>query len=474
MIKIRLVAIVVFLNFCLVDFAYSQNIEYDFESWQKSQLYEEPKNFTTLNFQSYFSSLATNVTKIVGVKRNGVRLEATRGILDTTVTPAFITNGDISNIPYGGVPINRMPDSLTGFIRTNFASGDTGVLAIFFKRVGIPISINIFPITQNIATFTRFSIPLSPSAIAPDTVFFLLSSGSLDRPKQGSWIEVDEINLTNSNIQMPNSSFENWEPIEIEEPLEWATPNLIPTLLRSKVPVTKTTDAFKGNYAMRIENVKVDQFGLNQNYGYAGPGEAAFGTISSIPFKAEHLDLSFKYKYTPVSNDTAWLLLQFHKYFQGSRKILNTNLIPITAKSNYTDYYKPISLPEFCDSVYIHFFSGGGFYNGIGSGSPKLGSTLIIDDFSMFVKIVDNSSKISKINLLYPSSSRDDIFVQTEEITPTNWQLINSAGQAINLKTERVTEHLWKMDIRTLANGIYLLIATDNSKRLTFTFQKIE
>ncbi|MBK7466022.1 MAG: hypothetical protein IPJ43_03965 [Saprospiraceae bacterium] len=340
-------------------------------------------------------------------------MEATRGILDTTVTPAFITNGDISNIPYGGVPINRMPDSLTGFIRTNFASGDTGVLAIFFKRVGIPISINIFPITQNIATFTRFSIPLSPSAIAPDTVFFLLSSGSLDRPKQGSWIEVDEINLTNSNIQMPNSSFENWEPIEIEEPLEWATPNLIPTLLRSKVPVTKTTDAF-------------------------------------------------------------WLLLQFHKYFQGSRKILNTNLIPITAKSNYTDYYKPISLPEFCDSVYIHFFSGGGFYNGIGSGSPKLGSTLIIDDFSMFVKIVDNSSKISKINLLYPSSSRDDIFVQTEEITPTNWQLINSAGQAINLKTERVTEHLWKMDIRTLAIGNYLLIATDNSKRLTFTFQKIE
>lgn len=110
----------------------------------KSQLYEEPKNFTTLNFQSYFSSLATNVTKIVGVKGNGVRLEATRGILDTTVTPAFITNGDISNIPYGGVPINRMPDSLTGFIRTNFASGDTGVLAIFFKRVGIPISINIF------------------------------------------------------------------------------------------------------------------------------------------------------------------------------------------------------------------------------------------------------------------------------------------------------------------------------------------
>ena len=100
--------------------------------------------------------------------------------------------------------------------------------------------------------------------------------------------------------------------------------------------------------------------------------------------------------------------------------------------------------------------------------------TLIIDDFSMFVKIVDNSSKISKINLLYPSSSRDDIFVQTEEITPTNWQLINSAGQAINLKTERVTEHLWKMDIRTLAIGNYLLIATDNSKRLTFTFQKIE
>ena len=112
MIKIRLVAIVVFLNFCLVDFAYSQNIEYDFESWQKSQLYEEPKNFTTLNFQSYFSSLATNVTKIVGVKGNGVRLEATRGILDTTVTPAFITNGDISNIPYGGAPINRMPDRI--------------------------------------------------------------------------------------------------------------------------------------------------------------------------------------------------------------------------------------------------------------------------------------------------------------------------------------------------------------------------
>jgi hypothetical protein len=474
MIKIRLFSFLAIFNLCLTSLIFSQQIIYDFESWQKSQLYEEPKNFTTLNFQSYFSSLATNVTKIVGVKGNGVRLEATRGILDTTVTPAFITNGDISNIPYGGVPINRMPDSLTGFIRTNFASGDTGVLAIFFKRVGIPISINIFPITQNIPTFTRFSIPLSPSAIAPDTVFFLLSSGSLDRPKQGSWIEIDEINLTNSTIQMPNSSFENWEPIEIEEPLEWATPNLIPTLLRSKIPVTKTTDAFEGNYAMKIENINVNQFGLNQNYGYAGPGEAAFGTISSIPFNSQNIYYNFRYKYAPVLNDTAWLFIQFHKFTQGSRKILNTNLIPITATSNFTPYFNSIDLPETCDSVYIHFFSGSGFYNGIGSGSPKLGSTLIIDDFRIAFKLQGNSSKINQTHFLYPSSSRDEIFIQFDDTKPTNWQLINTQGQALHSQIEQVSEHLWKMDIRTLAIGNYLLIATDNSKRLTFTFQKIE
>jgi len=454
---------------------FSQKIQYDFEDWITSTLYPEPDNFTTLNFQSFFSTTKPNVYQVSGVKGNALRMETTRGILDTNVVPAFITNGDIANIPYGGNPITHMPDSITGYIRCKIAPGDTGVLALFFKRVGFPVSINVIPITQDIPDYTRFSIPISPSSIAPDSVFFLITTGSLDRPKAGSWMEIDEFEFINVTEQMPNSNFEAWKEIQLTEPFEWATPNLYPTLLRTAVPVTKSSNASHGNSALQIENVKLSTFGLSNKFGYAGPGDAAFGTIVNIPFHSNSAEIKFDYSYLPVNNDTAWAVFYFHAPDQGINTIVSSNLIALTQSSNYTKFQRKLNFPKFSDSLYLEFFAGGGYFAGIGSGTPQIGSKLLIDNISVESIISSNQTVDEELAYIYPSISKDFITVHLDVSNSDifNLEIFNVNGQKVHSDKIYFNSNELKLNTTNLTSGNYILKLENRLKKFTFVFQII-
>ena len=453
----------------------AQKIHFDFEDWQSSTLYPEPVNFTTLNFQSYFSTLQPNVFKISGVKGNGLRMETKKGLLDTTVVPAFISNGDIANLPFGGSPITHMPDSISGYIRCNIAPGDTGVLAFFFKRVGFPISVNVIPITQVIPNFTRFSIPIIPSAISPDSVFFLLTTGSLDRPKAGSWMEIDQFEFINSTEQIPNSDFENWEDIQITEPLEWATPNLYPTILRTPVPVTRSTNSTSGKSALQIENVQLSTFGLNNKFGYAGPGDAAFGTILNIPFHSKNAAIKFDYSYLPVDNDTAWAVFYFHSPENGLNTIVSSNLIPLTKNERYTTFEKKLIFSKFSDSLYLEFFAGGGYFAGIGSGTPQIGSKLLIDNLSVESIISSNQTVDEELAYIYPSISKDFITVHLDVSYSDifNLEIFNINGQKVHSDKIYFNSNELKLNTTNLTSGNYILKLENRLKKFTFVFQII-
>lgn len=128
--------------------ANTQGYIFNFEDWQKYDLYEEPAVFETVNFQSYFSTFSPNVTKVNGPVGNAIRLENKRAMFDTTIVPGLIYLGDLVNLPNGGFPYNKVPDSLSGIIRYNMVANDTGFMVLVFKRIGFPVSFNVFQLLE--------------------------------------------------------------------------------------------------------------------------------------------------------------------------------------------------------------------------------------------------------------------------------------------------------------------------------------
>lgn len=469
----KYLAFIIFI-FCFNASMYSQSYHYDFENWNTNSIYDEPVSFYTLNFQSFFSTLEPNVKQVKGVKGNAIRLESVRSLFDTTVTVGLITNGDIFNFPSGGMAISSYPDSLTGYIKTKIVTGDTAILALVFKRVGIPVLIKAFPITNNVPNFTRFSVPIANSPIAPDTVLFLLSSGNIDRPVAGSFVEVDELQLVNSNTQIANANFEKWETITLEEPVDWATPNFISCLIRQPQPVTKTSDAKSGMYAMKIKTVKLNFDNQEIITGYAGPGEQLNGEFVSLAYGAKNAVFEFDYKYNPTINDTGWVAIQFSRYHQGQHQNIGFEIIPLNKNLNYAHFKKQFSLPFECDSAHFVFSSGNHIFldkkiNGLA------GSELIIDDVRLYKDVSNSVDQNIPQNIIYPTISNDVVHVELYDnidINNINWSIITIDGKEANCILMNIDDKKISFDIRSLHNGRFFLIGNSSTKTIKFIFEK--
>ncbi|MBK6824180.1 MAG: hypothetical protein IPG87_14825 [Saprospiraceae bacterium] len=103
---------------------------------------------------------------------------------------------------------------------------------------------------------------------------------------------------------MPNHNFEQWEEVSFEEPEQWATANLISSLLRLPPTVVKSSDANEGNYSLQLEHRQINKLGVNLSAGYCAIGETGSGQPTALPFKANQLKVSYSYKYQPKGLDT--------------------------------------------------------------------------------------------------------------------------------------------------------------------------
>lgn len=442
--------------------ANTQGYIFNFEDWQKYDLYEEPAVFETVNFQSYFSTFSPNVTKVNGPVGNAIRLENKRAMFDTTIVPGLIYLGDLVNLPNGGFPYNKVPDSLSGIIRYNMVANDTGFMVLVFKRIGFPVSFNVFPIVGSLDKFTRFSLPLIPSGIDPDTVFFLLASGNLDNPKEGSFIELEELSFPNTLKQMPNHNFEQWEEVSFEEPEQWATANLISSLLRLPPTVVKSSDANEGNYSLQLEHRQINKLGVNLSAGYCAIGETGSGQPTALPFKANQLKVSYSYKYQPKGLDTAWLVVRAVRYNPqiGGRELVHLYASPLLASSTYKsiDYTSPNFINE-SDSIYIEIYAGN-YYPGMPAdkiGTPKQGSKLWFDNLQVrptsasSVEVSYNTISIS------PQPANDFIEINLQE-KMLGYRILDAQGILL-LEKDHLTPEENKKRIQTdqLNSGRYFI-----------------
>ncbi|GEM_PF-2330217 len=203
---------------------------------------------------------------------------------------------------------------------------------------------------------------------------------------------LSSIFSANSQQQIPNGNFETWSDDY--------------TLTGWKSydygffghPITKNTSAFEGDFAVQIKTLNI--------LGTIIPGIISLGNINlssmmpygGIPYTDRPQGLSFEMKYNPVQGDT----MAFFAYLTKWNSEAGTS-DTIGGTFYFSDYitndYQNISLPfiyqseEIPDSINIGFLSS--------AFSPKVNSTLIVDDLQMLnTPIVSTSICLPATNVL--------------------------------------------------------------------------
>jgi hypothetical protein len=165
----------------------------------------------------------------------------------------------------------------------------------------------------------------------------------------------------NNFAQIPNAGFEEWS---LGNPTDWCTVNLL-----GEYPVTQTTDAHSGNYALRAELKSLDGFG--QALVWAGSDGHGF------LINQRYAQLTGYYKFAPISSgDKLDVIVALVKGgFEGTG-VGGGGFLASERKDEYTKFIIPLTytssdIPDLCE---ISFLLGG---------VATVGSYYIIDDLEL-------------------------------------------------------------------------------------------
>ncbi|MBI5916578.1 MAG: hypothetical protein HY842_14470, partial [Bacteroidetes bacterium] len=355
-----------------------------FESWTQHFFYAEPVNFSTTNFQGYFSGTGPNVTKTTDAYAGNfaARLEAVA--VDTNVLPGFVSIGTPGPGGFaGGFPFNELPDTLAGFVKYDITLGDSAFLLIIFTSGGSPIAASAHQFYGVQSDYAEFKVPLfSLLPVQPDTFqFFLATTSNFDSTQAGSVLFVDELHFIGATATFPNGGFEDWTDVASEEPDGgWITSNFFSNPLDPTV--TKTGDAHSGNFAIRLEN-KPSLGGTPTSFAILGQlgGEDPEGgfPISNTPKK-----ISGYYKYFPVGTDSSIFITQFSKWNQATQQsdsIANIK-VSLPPANTYTSFEIPLNIVWSAqpDTMLLGFAPS---YLDNDTSTVTLGSVLQVDDLEI-------------------------------------------------------------------------------------------
>ncbi len=195
---------VVLFSVCTVNAQYLTNG--GFESWSNQIIYQTPNNWFTFN-QFAVGSTPTPVAKVTDAHSGSFAAKISSTIVsfggsnDTIQGGMLYGDFDIIGGGNPGAPFQHRPDSIVGYYKSNFIGGDSSAIVVALQKFDAASSSSIGIgfcnglITQNTATYKRFSFPIEydPSlTIAPDTLLLGVGIGSQNF-NLASTITVDDI-----------------------------------------------------------------------------------------------------------------------------------------------------------------------------------------------------------------------------------------------------------------------------------------
>lgn len=178
---------------------------------------------------------------------------------------------------------------------------------------------------------------------------------------------------------IPNGGFEGWNTTSYENPLNYQSSNLSnDDGVQSPVNAVKTTDAYHGNYALKLTTTLATN-GVDTVFAYAANGDPGkTPPRGGFPYNQLATGIRFHYKSNIMPNDSALVIVMFKK---AGVSIGNYIYAISATHSTYTLFSKTFSpaLPMAPDSVVIGMASSFPFGS---NPKPILGNMLQVDSIS--------------------------------------------------------------------------------------------
>lgn len=435
-----------------------------FENWTNVPLPDEPDGWNTNNSIVFKSTTFTAVAKVGNSTEGAFGVKLITTDINGSKIPGAAAIGEIPTgfTLRGGMPFTERPDSIIFDYKSSFTLPDSGVILVNFKKNGSIVSYQQIYLTGNNSSFVNQRIKiqyLSPNT--PDSLYFLiLSSNILGGPKDGSTVEVDNIEFKGGTAQLPNRSFENWHTTSFEDLSNWFTFNSF-TNGENLLSAKKTTDKHAGTYALMLETIYSELF---DTIAFITTGQITqTGVLGGFPITNFPTSLSGYYKYTPQGNDSAVIAVYFRKngvYIDSVIKVLGP-------ASSYTLFDIPIDYTwnPVPDSTNIGI-SSSNFYGDINN--IGIGSKLYLDDL-VFSGSTNVSAKEIQEPLnglkISPNPANDIIKIEfgnslDQDLSIT---ILDITGKLILTETQESFRTYGEIDISSLAAGTYFIICNTNS-----------
>ena len=437
--------------------AISQVENGDFESWTNFS-FTNPVSWDCANNQVANQIGASTVTQVAGNSGNAVRMETI--VIGSDVYGAYIANGDPMGSE-GGIPCTQIPTAITGFYRYNLPVNDSALILVTFKSGGVPINSDIFMIkgTGSQNTFTSFSYPLTLSQ-TPDTVILAFASSNLINNvgvENGSFLEVDDIALTGSNMIIPNNTFETWDPISLDFITGWI----------SDGDIVKTNDSHNGSFAIQLITQDFGNGNISPSYISNGQN-SQMGNTGGIPYNRMSDTLIGYYKYTPSGSDSASIGINLSA--NGSQ--IGGSGISLPAASVFTYFEIPINVGVTPDTMRIDISS-----SNWPADPSNIGSTLIIDDLQFKSELTLGLNKVDGLYDgvgIYPNPATDFINVKLGRpvLSAVTLNIYDVSGRTVKTEVFQHNEKSIRLNITSLNNGMYFYSISGSTEQVKGKFTK--
>lgn len=365
--------------------------------------------------------------------------------------------------PLIGSPFTARPDSVVFYANYNIQPGDTGFMLLVMKKNFVPMADARYPFTGSTGgAYVRCSAPITYTATSnPDSVImaFATSIGLFDNPtpNQNS-IKIDDISFTGTSQKIINYNFEDFDTLQLDIPSGWQIASDAPVNITPLPPVSRTTDAAEGQYAVKLETMNAPAANLPVSAAIATQQTGGGQNRPGFPVYYRCQTFNGYYKYQPVGADTMNLYIQM---FKNGNVIANSYMQVGAATNGYVQFSLPINYytTDIPDSGAIYIRNS--MY------SPGSGTVLLVDalGFDGFTG-VDNETAAKTYDKngvrLYPNPTANRLIIHFEKVLSdfSTVELYNFNGAVVLTENLPAGVDIAGIDVSALPSGFYLVKLT--------------
>lgn len=440
----------------------------DFENWESVEVYEQPTGFATgnrsqhsLNISGLVPSVPFGTFRVDGLNGgSAVRLETVQQSIAST--SGTVGTDDIFLSGFETMPYTGTPNQISVIIRHSIVAGDSSDFLFSFIKEGNEINRVNFKVGGELSTFNAMTIDVPAFSETPDALGIRIRNS--DNINPASWLEIDLIEFGGTPDQIPNNSFDNWDFVTYNDPVEWSSSNFATQPIIDLSGASQSTDAFSGSSSLRLEAIPRNQLIKVSTSGLeVGCVNRPWDIIDFTPMLGsspinDNDKVSFMYKFQGTEGETALVLVNT---FNNSGDVIDDISMSFEQAENWT--LGEIPLKPGATTLSIGF--AGGYIVDQGQFNPDGGSILLVDDVKLN-KIVGTKNFEPLENFTaYYNKSTNEINVKFDELIEKGQiTLFQTNGvKLIDRNFEQATE--LNQQIRNLTSGIYILDVITENKR---------